>query len=248
MRVAIVTGAGRGIGAAIAHRLAADGMSVGVVDLDEQGSRRTAKEIIENGGRAIPIGADVADETAAGNAVQQTAAELGPVTVLVNSAGIIRDNLIFRMSTADWDSVMDVHLRGAFLMTRAAQTHMTQAKWGRIVNISSTSAMGNRGQANYAAAKAGLIGFTKTLALELGKFGVTANAIAPGFVETEMTAATAARQGLDFEEWKSSIARDIPLGRIGQPEDVAAVASFLCSEDAGYVSGQVIYVNGGAKS
>ena len=248
MRVAIVTGAGRGIGAAIAHRLAADGMSVGVVDLDEQGSRRTAKEIIENGGRAIPIGADVADETAAGNAVQQTAAELGPVTVLVNSAGIIRDNLIFRMSTADWDSVMDVHLRGAFLMTRAAQTHMTQAKWGRIVNISSTSAMGNRGQANYAAAKAGLIGFTKTLALELGKFGVTANAIAPGFVETEMTAATAARQGLDFEEWKSSIARDIPLGRIGQPEDVAAVASFLCSEDAGYVSGQVIYVSGGAKS
>ncbi len=248
MRVAIVTGAGRGIGAAIAHRLAADGLSVGVVDLDEQGSRRTAKEITENGGRAIPIGADVADETAAGNAVQQTAAELGPVTVLVNSAGIIRDNLIFRMSTADWDSVMDVHLRGAFLMTRAAQTHMTQAKWGRIVNISSTSALGNRGQANYAAAKAGLIGFTKTLALELGKFGVTANAIAPGFVETEMTAATAARQGLDFEEWKSSIARDIPLGRIGQPEDVAAVASFLCSEDAGYVSGQVIYVSGGAKS
>ena len=248
MRVAIVSGAGRGIGAAIAHRLAADGMSVGVVDLDEQGSRRTAKEITENGGRAIPIGADVADETAAGNAVQQTAAELGPVTVLVNSAGIIRDNLIFRMSTADWDSVMDVHLRGAFLMTRAAQTHMTQARWGRIVNISSTSAMGNRGQANYAAAKAGLIGFTKTLALELGKFGVTANAIAPGFVETEMTAATAARQGLDFEEWKSSIARDIPLGRIGQPEDVAAVASFLCSEDAGYVSGQVIYVSGGAKS
>jgi 3-oxoacyl-[acyl-carrier protein] reductase len=248
MRVAIVTGAGRGIGAAIAHRLAADGMSVGVVDLDEQGSRRTAKEIMEYGGRAIPIGADVADETAAGNAVQQTAAELGPVTVLVNSAGIIRDNLIFRMSTADWDSVMDVHLRGAFLMTRAAQTHMTQANWGRIVNISSTSALGNRGQANYAAAKAGLIGFTKTLALELGKFGVTANAIAPGFVETEMTAATAARQGLDFEEWKSSIARDIPLGRIGQPEDVAAVASFLCSEDAGYVSGQVIYVSGGAKS
>ena len=248
MRVAIVTGAGRGIGAAIAHRLAADGLSVGVVDLDEQGSKRTAKEIIENGGRAVPIGADVADENAASNAVQQTVAELGPVAVLINSAGIIRDNLIFRMSTNDWDSVMDVHLRGAFLMTRAAQTHMTQAKWGRIINISSTSALGNRGQANYATAKAGLIGFTKTLALELGKFGVTANAIAPGYIETDMTQASAARQGLDFDEWKLAAARDIPMGRIGQPEDVAAVASFLCREEAGYVSGQVIYVNGGAKS
>jgi 3-oxoacyl-[acyl-carrier protein] reductase len=248
MRVAIVTGAGRGIGAAIAHRLAADGLAVGVVDLDEQGSRRTAKEIIENGGRAVPIGADVADEKSAGNAVQQTVAELGPVGVLINSAGIIRDNLIFKMSTNDWDSVMDVHLRGAFLMTRAAQTHMTQAKWGRIINISSTSALGNRGQANYATAKAGSIGFTKTLALELGKFGVTANAIAPGYVETDMTQASAARQGLDFDEWKLAAARDIPMGRIGQPEDVAAVASFLCREEAGYVSGQVIYVNGGAKS
>jgi 3-oxoacyl-[acyl-carrier protein] reductase len=248
MRVAIVTGAARGIGAAIAHRLAADGLSVGVVDLDEQGSRRTAKEIIENGGRAIPIGADVADERAANDAVQRTAAELGPVAVLINSAGIIRDNLIFRMSATDWDSVMDVHLRGAFLMTRAAQTHMTQAKWGRIVNISSTSALGNRGQANYATAKAGLIGFTKTLALELGKFGVTANAIAPGFVETDMTMASAARQGLDYEDWKLTVAQDIPLGRIGTPEDIAAVASFLCREEAGYVSGQVIFVNGGARS
>jgi 3-oxoacyl-[acyl-carrier protein] reductase len=248
MRVAIVTGGARGIGAAIALRLAADGLSVGVVDLDEQGSRRTAKEIIENGGRAVPLGADVADERAAADAVQQTVAELGPVTVLVNSAGIIRDNLIFKMSTNDWDSVMDVHLRGAFLMTRAAQTHMTQARWGRIINISSTSALGNRGQANYAAAKAGLIGFTKTLALELGKFNVTANAIAPGFVETDMTQASAARLGMDYEEWKLAAAQDIPLGRIGQPEDIAAVASFLCRPDAGYVSGQVIFVNGGARA
>lgn len=248
MRVAIVTGAARGIGASIALRLAADGMSVGVVDLDEQGSERTAKEIIELGGRAIAIGADVADEKAANEAVALTAAELGRPSVLVNSAGIIRDNLIFRMSTADWDAVMDVHLRGAFLMTRAAQTHMTQAKWGRIVNISSTSALGNRGQANYAAAKAGLIGFTKTLALELGRFGVTANAIAPGFVETDMTVASAARQGLDYDEWKLAAASEIPAGRIGKPEDIAAVASFLCREEAGYVSGQVIYVNGGAKS
>ena len=248
MRVAIVTGAARGIGASIALRLAADGMSVGVVDLDEQGSKRTAKEIVELGGRAIAIGADVADEQAANEAVALTAAQLGPPGVLINSAGIIRDNLIFRMSTADWDAVMDVHLRGAFLMTRAAQTHMTHEKWGRIVNISSTSALGNRGQANYAAAKAGLIGFTKTLALELGRFGVTANAIAPHFIETEMTHASAARQGLDYDEWKLAAARDIPVGRIGKPEDVATVASFLCQEEAGYVSGQVIYVNGGARA
>jgi 3-oxoacyl-[acyl-carrier protein] reductase len=248
MRVAIVTGAARGIGASIALRLAADGMSVGVVDLDEQGSERTAKEIVELGGRAIAIGADVADEKAANEAVALTAAELGRPSVLINSAGIIRDNLIFRMSTADWDAVMDVHLRGAFLMTRAAQAHMTQEKWGRIVNISSTSALGNRGQANYAAAKAGLIGFTKTLALELGRFGVTANAIAPGFVETDMTVASAARQGLDYDEWKLAAASDIPAGRIGKPEDIAAVASFLCREEAGYVSGQVIYVNGGSKA
>jgi 3-oxoacyl-[acyl-carrier protein] reductase len=247
MTVAIVTGAARGIGAAIARRLAADGMAVGVVDLDAQGGARTASAIISDGGSAVAIGADVADEEAAANAVQQTAAELGPVTVLINSAGIIRDNLIFKMSTDDWDAVMNVHLRGAFLMTRAAQVHMTQAKWGLIVNLSSTSALGNRGQVNYAAAKAGLVGFTKTLALELGKFGVTANAIAPGFIETEMTQASAARQGIDFEDWKLAAARDIPAGRIGQPTDVAAVASFLCRPEAGYVSGQVIFVNGGAK-
>jgi 3-oxoacyl-[acyl-carrier protein] reductase len=247
MRVAIVTGAARGIGAAIARRLAADGMAVGVVDLDAQGSARTVNGIVENGGRAVAIGADVADEAAAADAVQHTSAELGPVTVLINSAGIIRDNLIFKMSIDDWDAVMDVHLRGAFLMTRAAQAHMTQAKWGRIVNLSSTSALGNRGQVNYAAAKAGVVGFTKSLALELGKFGVTANAIAPGFIETEMTHASAARQGIDFEDWKLAAARDIPAGRIGQPTDVAAVASFLCRPEASYVSGQVIFVNGGAK-
>jgi 3-oxoacyl-[acyl-carrier protein] reductase len=247
MRVAIVTGAARGIGAAIAHRLAADGMAVAVVDLDEQRSARTANAIIENGGRAIAVGADIADEKAAENAVQRTVAELGPVTVLINNAGIIRDNLIFKMSTDDWDAVTNVHLRGAFLMTRAAQIHMTQEKWGRIVNLSSTSALGNRGQANYAAAKAGLVGFTRTVALELGKFGVTANAIAPGYVETEMTQASAARQGINYEDWKLAAARDIPVGRIGQPEDVAAVASFLCRPEASYVSGQVIFVNGGAK-
>ena len=247
-RVAVVTGAARGIGAAIARRLAADGMAVAAVDLDEGGTARTANAIREAGGRAIALAADVTDETAATGAIDRTNTELGPVTVLINNAGIIRDNLLFRMSAADWDAVLGVHLRGAFLMTRAAQATMTQAKWGRIVNLSSTSALGNRGQVNYAAAKAGLQGFTKTLALELGKFGITANAIAPGFIDTEMTQATATRLGVDFEDWKAAASREIPVGRIGQPEDVAAVASFLCRDEAGYVSGQVIYVAGGPKS
>jgi 3-oxoacyl-[acyl-carrier protein] reductase len=247
-RVAVVTGAARGIGAAIARRLAGQGVAVAAVDLDTDGSARTANAILESGGRAIAVGADVADETAAAHAVERAAAELGPVTVLVNNAGIIRDNLLFKMSTGDWDAVMNVHLRGAFLMTRAAQAHMIEAKWGRIVNLSSTSALGNRGQANYAAAKAGLQGFTKTLALELGKFGVTANAIAPGFIDTEMTQATADRLGVDFEDWKAAASREIPVGRVGTPDDIAAVAAFLCSEDAGYVSGQVIYVAGGPKA
>ena len=248
MTVAIVTGAARGIGAAIARRLATDGMAVAVVDLDEKQAAGTVQAIIADGGRAIAVGADVTDEDAAMAAVERTADELGPVGVLINNAGIIRDNLIFRMSVADWDAVQNVHLRGAFLMTRAAQAQMTQARWGRIVNLSSTSALGNRGQANYAAAKAGLQGFTKTLALELGKFQITANAIAPGFIETDMTHATADRLGLDFGDWVEAAVRDIPVGRIGQPADIAAVASFLCSEEAGFVSGQVIYVAGGPKA
>lgn len=246
-RTALVTGAARGIGAAIARRLATDGLHVGVVDLDSDASARVANEIIEAGGRAIAVAADVADEDAAAHAVDEVSAELGPVTVLINNAGIIRDNLVFRMSTEDWDQVLDVHLKGAFLMTRAAQAHMTQAKWGRVINLSSTSALGNRGQVNYAAAKAGMQGFTKSLALELGKFGVTANAIAPGFIETEMTHATAARLGVSFADFSAAVSRDIPVGRVGTPDDVAAVASFLASEEAGYVSGQVIYVAGGPK-
>ena len=246
-RTALVTGAARGIGAAIARRLAADGLQVGVVDLDSDASARVANEIIEAGGRAVAVAADVSDEDAAAHAVDEISAELGPVTVLINNAGILRDNLLFRMSTDDWDQVLDVHLKGAFLMTRAAQAHMTQAKWGRVVNLSSTSALGNRGQVNYSAAKAGMQGFTKTLALELGKFGVTANSIAPGFIETEMTHATAERLGVSFDDFSSAVSRDIPVGRIGTPDDVAAVASFLASEEAGYVSGQVIYVAGGPK-
>ena len=173
--------------------------------------------------------------------------ELGAPTVLVNNAGIIRDNMLFKMSADDWDAVMNVHLRGSFLMTRATQKHMIDAKFGRIVNLSSTSALGNRGQANYSAAKAGLQGFTKTLAIELGKFGVTANAIAPGFIATDMTRQTAERMGITFEQFLEGAAKEIPVARVGQPEDIAATTSFLVRDEAGFVSGQVIYVAGGPK-
>ncbi|RNM11721.1 3-oxoacyl-ACP reductase FabG [Nocardioides pocheonensis] len=244
-RVAIVTGGARGIGAAVCRRLASDGMAVAVIDLDAATCKAVVDEIETAGGTALGVGADVADESAVDQAVRRVADELGAPTVLVNNAGVLRDNLLFRMSTDDWDSVMNVHLRGAFLMSRAVQKHMTEAAYGRIVNLSSTSAAGNRGQANYAAAKAGLQGFTKTLSIELGKFGVTANAVAPGFIETEMTAATAERVGVPFEEFKASAAAQIPVARTGRPDDVAHAVSFFASEEAGFVSGQVLYVAGG---
>nr|WP_204331429.1 3-oxoacyl-ACP reductase FabG [Geodermatophilus sabuli] len=247
-RVAIVTGAARGIGAATARRLAADGLAVAVVDLAEDDARGTVQAIEADGGRALAVGADVGDADQVQAAVDRVAAELGPPLVLVNNAGVTRDNLLFKMTDADWDVVMHVHLRGSFLMTRAVQQHMTAARWGRIVNLSSTSALGNRGQANYSTAKAGLQGFTKTLAIELGKFGVTANAIAPGFIVTDMTKATAARIGEDWETYVQARAAAIPVARAGQPEDIAHTVSFLVSEGAGFVSGQVVYVAGGPRA
>jgi 3-oxoacyl-[acyl-carrier protein] reductase len=243
-RTAIVTGAARGIGAAVARRLASDGYAVAVLDLDEAACAPVVEQIREAGGTALAVGADVADEESAQAAVARVVEELGEPTVLVNNAGIIRDNLLFKMSLSDWDSVMAVHLRGAFLMTRAVEGFQRSAAWGRIVNLSSTSALGNRGQANYSAAKAGVQGFTKTLALELGRFGVTANAIAPGFIETEMTAATAERMGMSFEDMKKAAAAQIAVGRTGTPDDIAHAVSFLASEGAGYVTGQVLYVAG----
>ncbi|SFT66444.1 3-oxoacyl-[acyl-carrier protein] reductase [Geodermatophilus amargosae] len=247
-RVAIVTGAARGIGAATALRLAADGFAVAVIDLDESSTAGTVEAIEAAGGRALGVGADVGDPEQVQAAVDRVAAELGPPVVLVNNAGVTRDNMLFKMTDADWDLVMHVHLRGSFLMTRACQKYMVDAKWGRVVNLSSTSALGNRGQANYATAKAGLQGFTKTLAIELGKFGVTANAIAPGFIQTEMTKATAERIGRDWQEYVAERAAAIPVARAGVPEDIAHTVSFFASEGAGFVSGQVVYVAGGPRN
>ena len=247
-RVAIVTGAGRGIGAATAARLALDGFSVAVLDLDEAHCKHTISMIEAEGRHALAVSVDVADADAVKNAVHQVADVLGPPTVLINNAGVTRDNLLFKLSDDEWDAVIGVHLRGSFLMSRAVQSFMTAARWGRIVNISSISALGNRGQANYAAAKAGLQGFTKTLAIELGKFGITCNAVAPGFIVTEMTAATAARVGMSFEDFQKAAVATIPAGRVGHPEDIAGVISFLVSDDASFVNGQVLYVAGGPKA
>ena len=243
-RVAIVTGAARGIGVGVAARLVADGYAVAIFDVDESQAQAAAAKI---GGKIIGLGVNVADEEAVNAGVAKVVAELGSPTILVNNAGIIRDNLLFKMTTSDWDSVMDVHLKGSFLMTKAVQPHMTEAKFGRIVNMSSVSALGNRGQANYAAAKAGLQGFTKTLAIELGKYGITTNSIGPGFIETEMTQATAERIGVPFEDFNAFAAKEIPVQRVGQPEDIAHTVSFLVSEGAGFVNGQIIYVAGGPR-
>ena len=246
-RAAIVTGAARGIGAAVATRLGADGFAVAVLDLDESACTATVDGIVAAGGRAVAVGADVADAAGVETAVARVADELGPPTVLVNNAGITRDNLLFKMTEDDWDSVLRVHLRGSFLMSRAAQAHMTNAGWGRIVNLSSTSALGNRGQANYSAAKAGIQGLTKTLAIELGKFGITVNAIAPGFIVTEMTRITAERLGVGFEEFQQARAKETPVPRVGQPDDIAHAVSFFVSVGASYVTGQVLYVAGGPR-
>ncbi|CAN5268762.1 3-oxoacyl-ACP reductase FabG [soil metagenome] len=247
-RTAIVTGAARGIGAAVALRLAADGYRVGVLDLDPDACAPVVERIRSTGAAALALGADVSDEESAAAAVELCAAELGAPVVLVNNAGIIRDDLLFRMPAASWDAVIGVHLRGAFLMTRACQRYMTQARWGRIVSMSSISALGNRGQANYSAAKAGIEGFTRTAALELGPYGITANAIAPGYIETEMVRQTAERVGEPYEEFVARVASRVPVRRMGQPEDIAAAVSFFAGDAAGFINGQTLSVAGGLTS
>lgn len=244
-RTAIVTGAARGIGAAISARLAEDGCDVAVIDLEASSCGETVAAVTAAGGRGLPIGADVTDEAAVSSAVQRVVDELGPPTILVNNAGVMRDHILHRMTLEEWETVIAVHLRGAFLMTRACQPHFRAAMWGRIVNLSSTGALGYAGAANYATAKAGLQGFTRTLALELGRYNVTVNAVAPGFTITDMTRATAERTRQDFDAMVERVVTDIPVGRAGEPQDIAHAVAFFADERSGFVSGQVLYVAGG---
>ncbi len=246
-RVAFVTGAGRGIGAATALRMAEEGARVVLADIDTEGCKQVSADVSKLGSESLVLSCDVADSAIVQDAMDQAASHFGRLDVLVNNAGVVRDNLIYKMSEDDWNTVMNVHLKGAFLCSRAAQKYMVQQKYGRIVSLSSTSALGNRGQANYSTAKAGLQGLTRTLAVELGQFGITVNAVAPGFIDTEMTRATARRQGIDPEQRIAEASKIIPVRRVGQPRDVANVICFLCSDEAGFVSGQIIYVAGGPR-
>lgn len=252
-RVALVTGGGRGIGAETARRLAREGAAVGIVDLDLGPAEEVAAEIraaglvagAVAGSAVLALACDVTKRADVEAAVSRVVAEFGRLDILVACAGVTRDNLIHKMTDDDWDSVMTTHLRGSFLAVQAAQKHMVQQKNGKIVLISSTSALGNRGQANYSAAKAGLQGLARTLAIELGPFGINVNVVAPGFIETRMTRAVAERIGMDYEQMKAAVAATIPLGRVGQPEDVAGVIAFFCGDEASFVTGQTLYVSGG---
>jgi 3-oxoacyl-[acyl-carrier protein] reductase len=246
-RVAIVTGAAQGIGAATARRLAEEGATVAVLDRNAAGATATAETIRAAGGHAFGVECDVASAPSVESAVTAVASEHRRLDVLVNNAGITRDNLLFKMDDDEWSTVLHMNLTSVFLMCRAAQKQMVPAKYGRIVNLSSRSALGNRGQANYAAAKAGIQGLTATLAIELGPFNVTVNAVAPGYVATPMTAATAERVGMTAEEHQLEVAQRTPLRRVARPEEIASVIAFLASDDASYVSGQTLYVNGGAR-
>ena len=244
-RTAIVTGGGRGIGEATAQRLASEGANVAVVDRDLDVAESVALGI---GEQAMAIACDVALREEVDAAVEKVVTQFGGLDIVVCCAGLTRDNLLFRMTDEDWSSVVATHLTGSFLFTRAAQAHMVKARYGKIVFLSSTSAWGNRGQTNYSAVKAGLQGMARTLAIELGPFGINVNAVAPGFVETRMTAAVAERLGVSFEDFKKGMLERIPRRILGQPSHIAAIIAFLCSDDADYVSGETIVASGGPRS
>jgi 3-oxoacyl-[acyl-carrier protein] reductase len=247
-RVAVVTGAGRGIGAAEAIKMAQEGASVAVLDLSAEAGQDTVAAIKKAGGEAVAIACDVSSAKQVGAAFEEVANRFGRIDILVNNAGLLRDNLLFKMSEDDWDKVLDVHLKGSFLCSQAVQQYMVEQEYGRIIMTSSIVALGNKGQVNYSAAKAGLQAMARTLALELGRFNVTVNAVAPGWIETEMTKEAAERVGITMEDMKERFAKNIPLRRFGKPEDVANVVAFLASDEASYISGETIYVAGGPSS
>jgi len=239
-RVVLVTGGGRGIGAATAERFAQEGARIVVSDMDIGPAEEVARPV-----QGLAIACDVTDREQVDSMVEQAVKELGRLDVLVCCTGIIRDNMLFKMTDDDWDSVIDTHLKGTFLCARAAQRPMVEQKYGKMVFLSSTSALGNRGQTNYSTAKAGLQGMARTLAIELGPFNVNVTIVALCFVENRMTRAIAERMGVDFEAFKIGADSQIPLRRVGQPEDIASVIAFLCSDDSSFISGQTIYVRGG---
>ena len=247
-KFAIVTGACQGIGKAIANKFAEEGANVCLVDINEEVLAETVSELKERGYDVMAQTADVADSLRRMLQLLKLLENFGKVDILVNNAGVLRDQLLFKMSDSDWDTVMNVHLKGSFNFARAVQKVMVENKFGRIINTSSTSALGNRGQANYATAKAGLQGFTKTLAIELGKFGITTNAVAPGFIETDMTKGTAERIGISFDDLIKHSVSEIPVGRSGKPDDIANAVLFFAMEESSFVNGQVLYVAGGPKA
>ena len=238
-QIAVVTGAGRGIGRAIALKFAAQGADIAAVDLKTDFVQETVEEVRKLGRKAWAVAANVSEAASVEAAAEQILKEAGHVDILVNNAGITKDGLLMRMSEADWDAVLDINLKGTFLFTKAFSRAFVKQKSGRIVNIASVIGLiGNAGQCNYAASKAGVIGFTKSVARELASRGVTANAIAPGFIETKMTEALG-------PEARAGLLKQIPLASLGQPEDVAAAALFFASPAARYVTGQVLAVDGG---
>jgi len=245
-KVAFVTGGSRGIGKAIVELFASEGAKVAIIDINDEALKQTAEEFKQF--EVYTKRANVVDGSEVQTAMKEVFETYGSIDIVVNNAGVIRDNLLFKMTDSDWDTVMDVHLKGSFHVVRAAQEYMVKQKYGRIINISSTSALGNRGQANYATAKAGLQGLTKTLAIELGKYGITTNAVAPGFIETEMTRETASRIGISFEQLIEASLSQIPAGRSGKPDDIANAVAFFADEKSSYVNGQVLYVAGGPKT
>ena len=247
-RTAIITGAGRGIGAAEAIRMAQDGANIAVLDLSAEAGQDTVKAVEEAGAEAIAVACDVSSSKQVGAAFEEVANRFGHIDILVNNAGLLRDNLSFKMSEDDWDKVLDVHLKGSFLCSQAAQKYMVEQEYGRIVMTSSIVALGNKGQSNYSAAKGALQSLARTLALELGRFNITVNAVAPGWIETEMTREAAERVGITMEDMKERFAKNIPLRRFGKPEDIANVVAFLVSDDASYISGETLYVAGGPSS